>query len=198
MAVVTVIAAPLFTLAACQPTTKVVPEKTEVTRAWTPEWYSETPRGEEGSIYKTAQAVGANQTVSENLAVNQARQEMALSIDARVDVLQRNFQEQIEAADDLDLLQRFQDVNTIVAPGTGCRSSAETTLPTTSRGELVVTSLGVGGWASIGTRHRRRVARGSFSSRITSDDVQAPRTVNSPSLFVWATDGHAENSDGGT
>src|SRR5690606_28808680 len=59
--------------------------------------------------------VGANPTIAEALAINQARQAMALSIDTRVDVLQRNFQEQIEAANDLRLLQRFQDVNTIVA-----------------------------------------------------------------------------------
>ncbi|MHC4349971.1 MAG: hypothetical protein ACYS15_15760, partial [Planctomycetota bacterium] len=83
-----------------------------------PEWYEETPRSENGSVYKTAQAIGANPVVSENLAVNLARQEMALSIDSRVDVMQRNFQEQIEAADQLDLLQRFQDVNTIVASKT--------------------------------------------------------------------------------
>jgi len=83
-----------------------------------PSWYEETPRSEGGNVYKTAQAVGANPVVSENLAINLARQEMALSIDARVDVMQRNFQEQIEAAGDLELLQRFQDVNTIVASKT--------------------------------------------------------------------------------
>jgi hypothetical protein len=97
---------------------KIVAERSEVTRAFSPAWYEETPRSESGSIYKTAQAVGANPVVSENLAVNLARQEMALSIESRVDVMQRNFQEQIEAADDLDLLQRFQDVNTIVASKT--------------------------------------------------------------------------------
>jgi hypothetical protein len=100
------------------PQPKVIAERSEVTRAFSPEWYEETPRGDERNIYKTAQAVGVNPTVSENLAVNQARQEMALSIDSRVDVLQRNFQEQIEAANDLDLLQRFQDVNNIVASKT--------------------------------------------------------------------------------
>ena len=83
-----------------------------------PSWYEETPRSEGGNVYKTAQAIGANPVVSENLAINLARQEMALSIDARVDVMQRNFQEQIEAAGDLELLQRFQDVNTIVASKT--------------------------------------------------------------------------------
>ncbi len=97
---------------------KVVPERSEVTRAFSPPWYEETPRSEDGSIYKTAQAVGANPVVSENLAVNLARQEMALSIESRVDVMQRNFQEQLEAADELKLLQRFQDVNTIVASKT--------------------------------------------------------------------------------
>ncbi len=97
---------------------KVVAERSEVTRAFSPPWYEETPRSEHGSIYKTAQAVGANPVVSENLAVNLARQEMALSIESRVDVMQRNFQEQLEAADELKLLQRFQDVNTIVASKT--------------------------------------------------------------------------------
>jgi hypothetical protein len=100
------------------PQPKVVAERTEVMRAFSPVWYEETPRSENGSIYKTAQALGANPVVSENLAVNLARQEMALSIDSRVDVMQRNFQEQIEVADELDLLQRFQDVNTIVASKT--------------------------------------------------------------------------------
>jgi hypothetical protein len=99
-----------------QPT--VVAERSEVTRAFSPPWYEETPRSEGGSVYKTAQAVGANPVVSENLAVNLARQEMALSIDARVDVMQRNFQEQLEAANELELIQRFQDVNTVVASKT--------------------------------------------------------------------------------
>jgi hypothetical protein len=97
---------------------KVVAERDEVIQAFSPAWYEQTPRGDEGSVYKTAQAIGANPVVSENLAVNLARQEMALSIDSRVDVMQRNFQEQIEAADELDLLQRFQEVNTIVASKT--------------------------------------------------------------------------------
>lgn len=94
---------------------KVLPERTEVTRAFEPVWYESEPRTADGKLLVTAQAVGANQTIAESLAINQARQAMALSIDARVDVLQRNFQEQIEAADDLRLLQRFQDVNAVVA-----------------------------------------------------------------------------------
>jgi hypothetical protein len=98
--------------AGCQSKPKAPPQP------FVPAWYEETPRSEDGNIYKTAQAVGANPVVSENLAINLARQEMALSIDARVDVMQRNFQEQIEAAGDLELLQRFQDVNTIVASKT--------------------------------------------------------------------------------
>jgi hypothetical protein len=95
-----------------------VAERSEVVRAFSPVWYEKTPRSDDGSVYKTAQAIGANPVVSENLAVNLARQEMALSIDARVDVMQRNFQEQIAAAGDLDLLLRFQDLNTIVASKT--------------------------------------------------------------------------------
>jgi hypothetical protein len=90
-------------------------ERTDVVRIFTPDWYDETPRGDDKSIYKTAQSVGASPVMAENLSINQARQEMALSIDARVDALQRNFQEQLEAMDELDLLQRFQDANTIVA-----------------------------------------------------------------------------------
>ena len=100
------------------PQPKVVAERDEVIQAFSPTWYVETQRSETGSVYKTAQAIGANPVVSENLAVNLARQEMALSIDSRVDVMQRNFREQIEAGDELDLLQRFQDVNTIVASKT--------------------------------------------------------------------------------
>lgn len=94
---------------------KVVPELTQVTRVFAPEWYDAEPINEEGLLVTTAQAVGANQTISESLAINQARQAMALTIDTRVDVLQRNFQEQVEAANDLRLLQRFQGVNAIVA-----------------------------------------------------------------------------------
>lgn len=94
---------------------KVLPERTEVVLAFSPAWYNAAPYDEDGRLVTTAQGVGANPTIAEALAINQARQAMALSIDTRVDVLQRNFQEQIEAANDLRLLQRFQDVNTIVA-----------------------------------------------------------------------------------
>ena len=94
---------------------KVLPERTEVTRAFEPAWYQADPLSADGRLVVTAQAVGANQTIAESLAVNQARQAMALTIDSRVDVLQRNFQEQVEALDDLRLLQRFQDVNAVVA-----------------------------------------------------------------------------------
>ena len=94
---------------------KVLPERTEVTMAFSPAWYNAAPYDEEGRLVTTAQGVGANPTISESLAINQARQAMALSIDTRVDVLQRNFQEQVEAANDLRLLQRFQDVNAVVA-----------------------------------------------------------------------------------
>lgn len=92
-----------------------IAERTEVIRAFSPLWYETTPRDAEGRISKTAQAVGANQTISEALAINIARQAMAMSVEARVDTLQRNFQEQLEAGDELDLIQRFQDANTIVA-----------------------------------------------------------------------------------
>lgn len=94
---------------------KVLPERTEVTRIFTPEWYEVDPSEADGRFIATAQAVGATPTMSEALAVNQARQSLALTIQSRVDVLQRNFQEQIEAAGDLRLLQRFQDVNAVVA-----------------------------------------------------------------------------------
>jgi len=97
---------------------EVAQEYTEVTRAFAPEWYDADPVSGEGRLVTTAQAVGANQTIAESLAINQARQAMALTIDARVDVLQRNFQEQVEAADDLRLLQRFQGVNAVVASRT--------------------------------------------------------------------------------
>lgn len=93
---------------------KVLAERTEVTRIFTPQWYETDAINEDGNLVTTAQAVGVNPTISESFAINQARQAMALTIDSRVDVLQRNFQEQIEAADDLNLLQRFQDVNAIV------------------------------------------------------------------------------------
>jgi|GEM_PF-1773379 len=96
-----------------QPT--VALERSVVTRIFTPAWYEVDPEEADGRFLATAQAVGANPTIAEALAINQARQSLALTIEARVDVLQRNFQEQIEAADDLRLLQRFQDVNTVVA-----------------------------------------------------------------------------------
>jgi len=92
-----------------------IAERSQVIRAFSPEWYETTPRDEEGRIFKTAQAVGANPTLSEALAINLARQSMALSVDARVDVLQRNFQEQLEAGDELEMLQRFQDANNVVS-----------------------------------------------------------------------------------
>lgn len=95
-----------------------IAEHTHVIRAFSPEWYETTPRDAEGIISKTAQAVGANPTIAESLAINIARQAMAMSVEARVDVLQRNFQEQLEAGDDLDLIQRFQDANNVVSSTT--------------------------------------------------------------------------------
>jgi len=84
-------------------------------RVFTPAWYDETPADEDGTIYETAQGLGATRTMSENMATNQARQGMALAIEGRVDVLQRAFAEQIDTSVSPELLRRFQNVNTIVA-----------------------------------------------------------------------------------
>ncbi len=43
---------------------------------------------------------------------------MALAIESRVDVLQRSFTEQIETPADPELLERFQDMNNVVASTT--------------------------------------------------------------------------------
>lgn len=84
-------------------------------RIFTPAWYEDTPPDEEGTIYKTAQAAGSTATMSENMAINQARQEMALSIESRVDVLQRSFEEQVDTTWDPELLRRFQNINQVVS-----------------------------------------------------------------------------------
>lgn len=111
------IAAP-FALPGCSKGPKVVDERTTVVRAFSPEWYEASPRDENGTIRKTAQAVGAKPRISEAFAINQARQSMALAIESRVDVLQRAFTEQIETPTEPELLERFQDANNIVASTT--------------------------------------------------------------------------------
>jgi len=105
-------------LIGCSKGPKVVDERSTVVRAFSPEWYEASPRDENGTIRKTAQAVGAKPRISEAFAINQARQSMALAIESRVDVLQRAFTEQIETPTEPELLERFQDANNIVASTT--------------------------------------------------------------------------------
>jgi len=100
---------------ACDSHPKVVDERASVARAFVPEWYNDTPRGDNGTVVKTSQAVGATPEMAETMATNFARAAMALSIETQVNVMQRNFQEQLSAADDLDLLQRFQNITDTVA-----------------------------------------------------------------------------------
>ncbi len=95
--------------------TGAVSDRTDLVRDFAPDWYREIPATANGIIYESAQGRGATPNMSENLAINQARQEMAVSIESRVDVLQRSFQEQIASSGNLQLTQRFEDVNTIVA-----------------------------------------------------------------------------------
>ncbi len=111
------VAAP-FALPGCSSGPKVVDERSQVVRAFSPEWYEASPRDENGTIRKTAQAVGAKPRISEAFAINQARQAMALAVESRVDVLQRSFTEQIETPADPELLERFQDMNNVVASTT--------------------------------------------------------------------------------
>lgn len=99
----------------CQSKPRVVEERTSVARAFVPDWYNETPRSESGTIVKTAQAVGATPEMAETMATNFARAAMALSIETQVNVLQRNFQEQIDLSGDFELLQRFQNITETVA-----------------------------------------------------------------------------------
>ncbi len=105
-------------LGGCDSGPRVVDERDEVVRAFSPEWYEASPRDEDGTIRKTAQAVGAKPRISESFAINQARQAMALAIESRVDVLQRAFTEQIETPAEPEVLERFQDVNNVVASTT--------------------------------------------------------------------------------
>jgi len=104
--------------AGCSNGPKVVDERSEVVRAFSPEWYQASPRDEEGTVRKTAQAVGAKPRISESFAINQARQAMALAIESRVDVLQRAFTEQVESPEDPEVLERFQDANNVIASTT--------------------------------------------------------------------------------
>ena len=116
---VLVLAAGAAVMSGCQSKgPRVHDEYTDVTRAFSPAWYEASPRGDDGSILKTAQGVGLKPRISESFAVNQARQQMALAIESRVDVLQRAFTEQIETPDDPEVLERFQDANNIVASTT--------------------------------------------------------------------------------
>lgn len=105
-------------LTGCSNGPRVLHEKSQVTLAFSPDWYEASPRDENGTIRKTAQGVGAKPRIAESFAVNQARQQMALAIESRVDVLQRAFTEQIETDADPEVLERFQDANTIVASTT--------------------------------------------------------------------------------
>ncbi len=84
-------------------------------RVFSPSWYEETQPEEDGRIYKTARANGASVTMSENKAINQAMSQMVLSIEARVDVMQRSFEEQVDLSGEDQLLERFQNVTTTVA-----------------------------------------------------------------------------------
>ena len=111
-------AATCLLLSGCSKGPKVIDERSEVVRAFSPEWYQASPRDEDGTIRKTSQAVGAKPRLSEAFAVNQARQEMALAIESRVDVLQRAFTEQIETPTEPEVLERFQDANNVVASTT--------------------------------------------------------------------------------
>jgi hypothetical protein len=108
------VVAPLLILGGCQPKTKVVPEKTTVTRAWAPDWYEQTPRDDDGTVRKTAQGLGATQEISEEMAIMQARVFMAQSLQVQVEALQKQFKEQFERSGDLTVLQRFQSATSMV------------------------------------------------------------------------------------
>jgi hypothetical protein len=94
-------------------------------RVWTPNWYSNTSTERDGTLVETAQATMATFELAEMAAVNAARQNMALTIEGRVDVLQRAFQEQVNAISDADVLLRFQNANAVVASTTLRGSSIE-------------------------------------------------------------------------
>ncbi|MHC4975962.1 MAG: hypothetical protein ACYTF7_05075 [Planctomycetota bacterium] len=97
---------------------KVKPERTTVVKTFTPKWYDQSARAEDGTIAETAQANMATRELAEAAATNQARANMGLTIQTRVDVLQRTFQEQVNAVNDPEVLGRFQNINNIVASTT--------------------------------------------------------------------------------
>ena len=75
-AVLTAVGLAALLLAGCKTAPagpKVVAEREEVTRAFAPAWYDDTPRVEDGSIYKTAQAYGADPMMAGSIAINLAR-----------------------------------------------------------------------------------------------------------------------------
>ncbi|MFG0258085.1 MAG: hypothetical protein ACF8GE_09310 [Phycisphaerales bacterium JB043] len=97
---------------------KVKPERTTVVKTFTPKWYDQSARAEDGTIAETAQANMATRELAELQATNIARANMGLTIQARVDALQRTFQEQVDAMDNPEVLGRFQNINNIVASTT--------------------------------------------------------------------------------
>ncbi|MCK4874070.1 MAG: hypothetical protein KAS72_15210 [Phycisphaerales bacterium] len=74
-----------------------------------PEWYSDLP-GTEDAIYVTATRVSPDRQMAENMAENQARADLAQHLSIMVSTLQRDFDEQINVAGDLELLQTSQVV----------------------------------------------------------------------------------------
>ena len=94
-------------------------------QVWTPDWYNRTSTERDGTLVETAQATMATFELAEMAAVNAARQNMALTIEGRIDVLQRAFQEQVNAINDPDVLLRFQNANAVVASTTLRGSSVE-------------------------------------------------------------------------
>jgi hypothetical protein len=97
---------------------KVKPERTSVVKTFTPSWYDVSARSEDRTLIETAQANMATRELAEAAAINSARANLALTIETRVDVLQRNFTEQVNALNDPEVLRRFQDANNIVASTT--------------------------------------------------------------------------------
>lgn len=97
---------------------KVKPERTTVIKTFTPKWYDQSSRDKEGAILETAQANMATRELAELQATNTARANMGLTIRARVDALQRTFQEQVDAINDAEVISRFQNINNIVASTT--------------------------------------------------------------------------------
>ena len=90
-------------------------ERLDGVQVWTPDWYARSATERDGTLVETSQATMATFELAEMAAVNSARQNMALTIEGRVDVLQRAFQEQVNAINDPDVLLRFQNANAVVA-----------------------------------------------------------------------------------